>query len=239
MLTLNGKLFVSTRDEVDHLMAHDGENGPNPPGSSLLDLFGSVKLATQLGFFHMELFHAANELETIAQVFGRDAFPGHIPSNLDLLLRRFNEVQYWATTEVLVARAPKCVQSLRKLIKIAHYSKQQGDLLSLFAIVLGLSNVAVSRLTLRWEKLPSRIKRMFSELESLLDPTRIHRAYRSLIAKMQPPFVPFNSLLLKDLTFIHEGNKTFFNGLVNFEKMHMIANVIRTFRVQGDIGSDR
>lgn len=36
---------------------------------------------------------------------------------------------------------------------------------------------------------------------------------------MQPPFVPFIPLLLKDLTFIHEGNKTFFNGLVNFEKM--------------------
>ncbi|GMR40647.1 hypothetical protein PMAYCL1PPCAC_10842, partial [Pristionchus mayeri] len=230
MLSLNGKLFVSTRDEVDHLMIHDGENGPNPSGTSLLDLFGSAELATQLGFFHMELFHATNELETIAQVFGRDAFPGHIPSNLDLLLRRFNEVQYWATTEVLVAPAQKRVQSLRKLIKIAHYSKQQGDLLSLFAIVLGLSNVAVSRLTLTWEKLPSRIKRMFSELESLLDPTRNHRAYRSLIAKMQIPFVPFIPLLLKDLTFIHEGNKTFFNGLVNFEKMHMIANVIRTFK---------
>ncbi|GMT17708.1 hypothetical protein PFISCL1PPCAC_9005, partial [Pristionchus fissidentatus] len=230
MLTLNGKLFVSTREEVDLLVTHNDENGPIPNSTSLLDLYGSAEVATQLAFFHMELFHATNELETIAQVFGRDSFPGHLPSNLDLLLRRFNEVQYWATTEVLLTAAPKRAQALRKLIKIAHYSKQQGDLLSLFAIVLGLSNVSVSRLSLTWEKLPSRVKRLFAELESLLDPTRNHRAYRALVAKMQPPFVPFIPLLLKDLTFIHEGNKTFFNGLVNFEKMHMIANVIRTFK---------
>ncbi|KAK6056475.1 hypothetical protein COOONC_06022 [Cooperia oncophora] len=47
---------------------------------------------------------------------------------------------------------------------------------------------------------------------------------------MSPPLIPFVPLLLKDLTFIHEGNKTYYNGLVNFEKMHMIANILRTFR---------
>lgn len=36
---------------------------------------------------------------------------------------------------------------------------------------------------------------------------------------MSPPLIPFVPLLLKDLTFIHEGNKTYYNGLVNFEKM--------------------
>lgn len=36
---------------------------------------------------------------------------------------------------------------------------------------------------------------------------------------MAPPLIPFIPLILKDLTFIHEGNKTYFNGLVNFEKM--------------------
>lgn len=32
------------------------------------------------------------------------------------------------------------------------------------------------------------------------------------------------------MTFTHEGNKTFFNGLVNFEKMRLISNTIRTMR---------
>jgi Rap guanine nucleotide exchange factor 4 len=51
-----------------------------------------------------------------------------------------------------------------------------------------------------------------------------------LVSKMHPPIIPFVPLLLKDLTFTHEGNKSYFGNLVNFEKMHMIANVLRSFR---------
>jgi Rap guanine nucleotide exchange factor 4 len=37
-------------------------------------------------------------------------------------------------------------------------------------------------------------------------------------------------LLLKDMTFAHEGNKTSVEGLVNFEKMHMMASTMRAVR---------
>ena len=84
---------------------------------------------------------------------------------------------------------------------------------------MGLSNISVSRLTLTWEKLPGRFKKMFSEFESLMDPSRNHRKYRITVEQMEPPIIPFMPLLLKDMTFIHEGNKTLCNGLVNFEKM--------------------
>uniref|UniRef100_A0A0N4VXK2 Ras-GEF domain-containing protein n=1 Tax=Haemonchus placei TaxID=6290 RepID=A0A0N4VXK2_HAEPC len=70
---------------------------------------------------------------------------------LDLLMRRFNEVQYWATTEVLLALPQKRVTTLRKFIKIAMYAKENRDLMTLFAITLGLSNIAVSRLSHVWE----------------------------------------------------------------------------------------
>lgn len=33
-----------------------------------------------------------------------------------------------------------------------------------------------------------------------------------------------------DMTFTHEGNKTCIDGLVNFEKMHMLAQTMRTIR---------
>ncbi|ETN80353.1 RasGEF domain protein [Necator americanus] len=215
----------------------------------------------------LALVEATDEIELVTQVIGRDQFPGRVPSNLDLLMRRFNEVQYWATTEVLLALPQKRVNTLRKFIKIAMYAKENRDLMTLFAITLGLSNIAVSRLshvwecssfnfsakenrdlmtlfaitlglsniavsrlTHVWERLPAKLRRQFAEFESLLDPSRNHRPYRALVAKMSPPLIPFVPLLLKDLTFIHEGNKTYYNGLVNFEKMHMIANILRSFR---------
>lgn len=50
------------------------------------------------------------------------------------------------------------------------------------------------------------------------------------MGKLQPPVIPFMPLLLKDMTFAHEGNKTSLDGLVNFEKMHMMAQTMRTIR---------
>lgn len=54
--------------------------------------------------------------------------------------------------------------------------------------------------------------------------------FRSFVGKLQPPVIPFMPLLLKDMTFAHEGNKTSLDGLVNFEKMHMMAQTMRTIR---------
>ncbi|KAK0155939.1 Rap guanine nucleotide exchange factor 5 [Merluccius polli] len=43
---------------------------------------------------------------------------------------------------------------------------------------------------------------------------------------MKVPKIPFLPLLLKDITFIHEGNKTFHDNLVNFEKL-FVAGYVR------------
>ena len=65
-------------------------------------------------------------------------------------------------------------------------------------------------------------------LESLIDPSRNHRSYRMATGKMSPPYIPFMPLVLKDMTFTHEGNKTWTSeGLVSFEKMHMLSSTIR------------
>ena len=42
----------------------------------------------------------------------------------------------------------------------------------------------------------------------------------------------FASLFPTDMTFTHEGNRTLLDsaGLVNFEKMHMLAQTMRTLR---------
>lgn len=59
------------------------------------------------------------QYELIYQVFGRKNF-GKITANLDLFLRRFNEVQFWVVTEMVLAHnVSKRVQLLKKFIKLA------------------------------------------------------------------------------------------------------------------------
>ncbi|CAF3489877.1 unnamed protein product [Rotaria sp. Silwood1] len=67
------------------------------------------------------------------------------------------------------------------------------------------------------------------ELKSLLDLSRNMSVYRNLLKNefVVPPIIPMFPVCMKDLTFIHLGNPTQDDGLINFEKLRMIAKEIR------------
>ncbi|CAG2191617.1 EPAC2 [Mytilus edulis] len=227
-LTINGYLFISPREHLDALTPLPEQEGPTHGTANTIELMSTKEIAYHMTLYDWELFSCLQEYELIYKVFGAHQFK-KITANLELFLRRFNEVQYWIVTEMLLTlNVSKRVQLLRKFIKLAAHCKQYQNLNSFFAIVMGLSNIAVSRLSQTWEKLPSKFKKMFADFETLMDPSRNHRVYRLTVAKLSAPIIPFMPLLMKDLTFTHEGNKTYFDGLVNFEKMHMIAQTMRT-----------
>ncbi|XP_055726519.1 rap guanine nucleotide exchange factor 4 isoform X2 [Salvelinus fontinalis] len=229
-LSVNGRLFVCPRDQLDSLTPLPEQEGPSTGSMGSFELMSSKDLAYQMTVYDWELFHCVHEHELIYHTFGRQNFK-KTTANMDLFLRRFNEIQLWVITEIcLCAQLSKRVQMLKKFLKIAAHCKEYKNLNSFFAIIMGMSNPAVSRLSQTWEKLPSKFKKFYSEFESLMDPSRNHRAYRLTVAKLDPPIIPFMPLLIKDMTFTHDGNKTFIDSLVNFEKMRMIANTVRIVR---------
>ncbi|XP_056597514.1 rap guanine nucleotide exchange factor 5 isoform X2 [Triplophysa dalaica] len=187
-------------------------------------------VAVALTNFDWNLFNSVHEQELIFYTFSRQASSGHTVA-LEFLLQRCNEVQQWVMSEVLLCPSlGKRVQLLKKFIKIAAHCKAQRNLNCSFAVIMGLNTASVSRLNQTWEKVPGKFKKLLSELELLTDPSMNHKAYREAFKKMKPPKIPFMPLLLKDITFIHEGNKTFHDNLVNFEKLHMIAETVRLIR---------
>uniref|UniRef100_A0A8C9WL97 Rap guanine nucleotide exchange factor 4 n=1 Tax=Scleropages formosus TaxID=113540 RepID=A0A8C9WL97_SCLFO len=203
------------------------QEGPTTGSIASLELMSSRDLAYHMTVYDWELFNCVHEHELIFHTFGRQNFR-KTTANLDLFLRRFNELQLWVITEVcLCGQLSKRVQLLKKFIKIAAHCKEYKNLNSFFAIIMGMSNPAVSRLSQTWERLPSKFKKFFAEFESLMDPSRNHRAYRLTVAKLDPPIIPFMPLLIKDMTFTHEGNKTFIDSLVNFEKMVSFAVIVK------------
>ena len=64
-------------------------------------------------------------------------------------------------------------------------------------------------------------------MESIFDPSRNMARYRSVVKAAVPPLVPLFPLIMKDLTFFHEGMKCRENGLVKFEKLRLLAREIR------------
>ncbi|XP_041122551.1 rap guanine nucleotide exchange factor-like 1 [Polyodon spathula] len=228
-LGVNTHLFACEPERLGALVPLPEEIHWSPGDSRLHDM-SAEEVANQLLAFDWELFSCVHEVEFVRYVFrGEEA--RWRPLNLELVLQRSSEVQHWVGTEILQCQSlPKRGQLLRKFIKIAALCKQNQDLLSFFSVVLGLNNPALTRLRHTWEGLPSKFKKQFQQLESISDPSRNHKSYRDLLSSLRPPVIPFTPLLLKDLTFLHESSKTFHGPLVNFEKMHKVAEMIRTIR---------
>ncbi|KAF3694862.1 Rap guanine nucleotide exchange factor 4 [Channa argus] len=229
-LSINGRLFVCRRDQLDSLTPLPEQEGPSTGSLASFEVMSSKDVAYHMTSYDWELFHCVHELEIICHTIGKQNIK-RTTVNLDLFLRRFNEIQFWVVTEMcLCSQLNKRVQLLKKFIKIAAHCKEYKNLNAFFAVIMGLSNPAISRLSQTWEKLPSKFKKFYSEFENLMDPSRNHRPYRLTFAKLDPPIIPFMPLLIKDMTFTHEGNKTFIDNLVNFEKMRMIANTVNIVR---------
>uniref|UniRef100_A0A8C8CLK2 Rap guanine nucleotide exchange factor (GEF) 3 n=1 Tax=Oncorhynchus tshawytscha TaxID=74940 RepID=A0A8C8CLK2_ONCTS len=219
-LGLNERLFLCSASQVEQLTPLKEQQGPDQSTMDTWEQMCPKDIASQLTNYDWELFTAMHEVELVYYIFGRHKFPGATTANLERFVHRFNEVQYWVVTEVcLCTDLVKRAMLLKKFIKIAVVLKEQKNLNSFFAVMFGLSNSAVQRLYKTWERVPSKTKRVYCAYERLMDPSRNHRAYRLAVAKLSPPYIPFMPLLLKDMTFIHEGNKNYMDKLVNFEKM--------------------
>ncbi|KAM8841463.1 rap guanine nucleotide exchange factor 5 [Spinachia spinachia] len=228
-MTPQGKLVACRRDLTEILppLTDSAELSRRPV--RLLGI-NTCDVAAALTHLDWSLFKSIHEQELAYFTLSRVPGTGHTAA-LSVLLQRCNEVQQWVMSEVLMCTSlNKRVQLLKKFIKIAAHCKAQRNLNSAFAIIMGLNTAAVSRLNQTWEKCPGKFKKLFSELELITDPSLNHKAYREAFKKMKPPKIPFMPLLLKDITFIHEGNKTFHDNLVNFEKLHMIAETVRMIR---------
>uniref|UniRef100_A0A672MJU7 Rap guanine nucleotide exchange factor 3 n=1 Tax=Sinocyclocheilus grahami TaxID=75366 RepID=A0A672MJU7_SINGR len=218
--------------ESDYVLTPVKEQlGPEKSTMDSLEQMCSKDMASQHTSYDWELFMAMHEVELVYYVLGREKFLGATTANLERFVRRFNEIQYWVVTELCLCEdLVKRAILLKKFIKMAVVFKEQKNLNSFFAVMFGLSNSAVQRLNKTWERLPNKTKRIYCAYERLMDPSRNHRAYRLAVAKLSPPYIPFMPLLLKDMTFIHEGNKNYTDKLVNFEKMRMIARTVKTVR---------
>ncbi|ELK36380.1 Rap guanine nucleotide exchange factor 3, partial [Myotis davidii] len=207
-LGLNERLFVANPQEVHELTPHPEQLGPTVGSAEGLDLVSAKDLAVQLTDHDWNLFNSIHQVELIHYVLGPQHLRDVTTANLERFMRRFNELQYWVATELCLCPVPgPRAQLLRKFIKLAAHLKEQKNLNSFFAVMFGLSNSAISRLAHTWERLPHKVRKLYSALERLLDPSWNHRVYRLALTKLSPPVIPFMPLLLKGSQLPHRPGR--------------------------------
>ncbi|XP_051914774.1 rap guanine nucleotide exchange factor 2 isoform X5 [Hippocampus zosterae] len=228
-IQLSGRYYLKSNMETETLCSDEEAQDLLREGQISLLQLSTVEVATQLSMRAFQLFCAIEPTEYIDDLFKLRPRLCAATS-----LKRFEEAinheTFWVATEV--TREPnqlKRMKTVKHFIKIALHCRECKNFNSMFAIISGLNLAPVSRLRGTWEKLPSKYEKLFGDLQDLFDPSRNMAKYRNVLnsQNLQPPIIPLFPVIKKDLTFLHEGNDSKVDGLVNFEKLRMIAKEIR------------
>nr|KAG8543163.1 hypothetical protein GDO81_025289 [Engystomops pustulosus] len=227
-IQLSGRYYLKNNMETETLCSdEDAQDLLRESQISLLQL-STIEVATQLSMRNFELFRNIEPTEYIDDLFKLKSKTGCV--NLKNFEEVINQETFWVASEILrETNQLKRMKIIKHFIKIALHCRECKNFNSMFAIISGLNLAPVSRLRTTWEKLPSKYEKLFQDLQDLFDPSRNMAKYRNVLnsQNLQPPIIPLFPVIKKDLTFLHEGNDSKVEGLVNFEKLRMIAKEIR------------
>ncbi|XP_039735933.1 rap guanine nucleotide exchange factor 6 isoform X3 [Pteropus medius] len=227
-IQLNGRYYLKNNMETETLCSdEDAQELVKESQLSMLQL-STIELATQLSMRDFDLFRNIEPTEYIGDLFKLESKTGntHLKEFEDIV----NQETFWVASEILTeSNQLKRMKIIKHFIKIALHCRECKNFNSMFAIISGLNLASVARLRGTWEKLPSKYEKHLQDLQDLFDPSRNMAKYRNILSSqsMQPPIIPLFPVVKKDMTFLHEGNDSKVDGLVNFEKLRMIAKEIR------------
>ncbi|XP_003980789.2 rap guanine nucleotide exchange factor 6 isoform X2 [Panthera pardus] len=227
-IQLNGRYYLKNNMETETLCSdEDAQELVKESQLSMLQL-STIEVATQLSMRDFDLFRNIEPTEYIDDLFKLDSKTGntHLKEFEDIV----NQETFWVASEILTEpNQLKRMKIIKHFIKIALHCRECKNFNSMFAIISGLNLASVARLRGTWEKLPSKYEKHLQDLQDLFDPSRNMAKYRNILSSqsMQPPIIPLFPVVKKDMTFLHEGNDSKVDGLVNFEKLRMIAKEIR------------
>lgn len=136
-------------------------------------------------------------------------------ASIAALTAQFNHLAHWAASLVLVQdKAKDRALTLEKLMKIARRVRELNDYNGVGAIVAGIHNTAIHRLSATRELLDRDIAKDFARLEILMATARGHSAYR--LAWENTSFkgrVPYMPVILSDLVVADAYGPTFVDPL--------------------------
>ncbi|EGO23624.1 hypothetical protein SERLADRAFT_469753 [Serpula lacrymans var. lacrymans S7.9] len=218
--------------DVKKMTIHTNMSNPPPsiiPKSSkklkLLDI-DAVELARQLTTIESHLYQKIRPMECLQR--SREQKTDH-NDNIARVIQTSNRIANWVADSVLVHEdSRKRAAVIKQFISVADRCRSIHNYSSMVAIVSGLNSPPIRRLKRSWEQVNARYMAQLGSCEMTIDSNKNFNNYRSTLAKVSPPCVPFIGVFLTTLTFIQDGSKDTLPGaLVNFRKRQKASEVIQ------------
>jgi len=233
-----------------------GVNPPEPkvprnifsPNLSLKDI-DEVEIARQLTLIEYGLFSQIVPTELLNKCWC-DADKRHKAPHIMEMQTRFDDIANWVATTILTvdssgtpSTGPPSTQSsasftntkkararmIEKYIKIAEHLKTLKNFQTLFAILTGLNNSAVTSLGQTFAELPIKTKETLNELLGIMSKDTNYKTYREFLRYSALPCIPYIEVTLKDILSIEE-QPDYMNNLINFQKRQHLYKAITTLQ---------
>ena len=232
----NFQLFRFNLEVVESAVRGMGSGTGNRPPPELprdlnefeVDDLPIVEFARQETLLEYAMYSKIQPKELLGLAWSKKKKEELAPNVLGLI-RRFNSLSLWVVTEITRRFVLKDrVKAVKYFVGLALQFRDIGNLNALQAIISGFSNNSVKRLKFTWAKLDKKSTEALAELRELLSFKNSFRNLRAYLERVVPPCIPFIGMYLTDLTFIHEGNPDYVDGLINYEKHGKVASIIQS-----------
>jgi len=232
--------LLLTRKKPKHKLRDPTYRLPNTELLPWAKMWSPTVFGQQLTLQIFQMFKAIQPFELLNQNWQRSNSQEVAPI-LRLLTNKFNEISFWIATEIIMCEDKSRVATIMNTILILEQLFSANDFFSLMAVLSGLDNSSVARLSVVWEQVPERFTTSLKKLQSLMSPMHNFVNYRNHLKLLKEqgvevPIMPHLVVILKDLTFINDGNKDYLETpkakkmLPNFEKMMLIGAQILELR---------
>ena len=152
--------------------------------------------------------------------------------NVVSFVKRFNQVSFWVTREILDTNTAKTRAS-----KVAHFVRigkkllEVGNVNCSKAVVCSLRSAPIYRLTKTWNLVPKREKEKLDKLHDIVSEDNNNQMLRDYLKSVKLPCIPYLGMYLTDLTYINTIHPNT-GGLdeVRCEKMNEILRTISDFQ---------
>jgi hypothetical protein len=191
-----------------------------------LEAISDIDIARQITFVDYQIYNCIKPWEILKQVWrSQDTKYNVYNSGIRELTARFNCITNWVLSSILSQEKIKDrVKLWVKFVKIAKQLRLMNNFNSLMAIVAGIQNNAIQRLTQTKALIPKDVLKTMVKLDRLMSMKSNFRDYRDLLFETQRPAIPFLGLILSDYTFIVDGNEPRIDNLINFARCKLIYN---------------
>ncbi|KAI8986090.1 ras GEF [Trametes punicea] len=195
----------------------------------LLDI-DPLELARQLTLMEAALYKKIRPMECLQR--SREAKPGKTTDNITRIIQLSNRIANWVAESVLAREdSQKRARVVKHFINLADRCRTMQNYSTMTAVISGLNTPPIRRLKRTWEQVNAKIMSQLKICESTIDTNKNFNNYRSLLARIQPPCVPFIGVYLTTLTFINDGAEDKLgDNMINFRKRQKAAEVIQDIK---------